>query len=865
MIFSQKISLYNGVKDNKGKAIEGATVLAAIKEPAHKLHSKFVQELTKQLRSLKDKAKQDELKKTFPGVTWSGEFKKRDSKDLENNLIHYSGYICLDIDKLEAAELKMVRKRLVNDPYTCVLFISPSGNGLKVLFWHEQGPFKHLEVFLQMQEHIESMYGIKVDQSGKDICRLCFIPHDAEIFITQTRNAFPYVQPTDTDLPKQKNKPALPVPDNNKAARQAGNSKKDTGSRIQAEGLAWVKECTEKKHTYTEGQRNDYVHFFSCVANREGIPETETLSHLLSFASDLKGDEVKASVKSAYKQNASEHGSSKASRSNNTHAANGSGNEKKPQTTNHKPETKNIPFFWVWEEDEKGRKKLKLLYNELIDFLAYHGFHRMPTSDSQYQFIHFHQNVVKPVTTLDMKDFVFDYLQANSERDVLEMCRRGSKNYFTLSILDGLPKKPVQLKRDAETESYNYFKNGIVKVTAEGIEHLQFQKLDGTIWQSKVIDHELKLLTAAEFITIKDETKEFISPCHFAKFIWHCSHNDNDASVTLTWEQRLQRFMAHVTSIGYLLHEHKNPTLTKAIIGVDNSVSDKGEQDGGTGKSLFGKALSKFRKTSIIPGKEFKEDYPFKYEMVTIDSKILFFNDVRRNFDFESIFELLTDDFTFNRRNIGFLTIPFEDSPKLYIASNHTLKGQGKSFKRRQHIIEFSDFFNEDNKPHDFFGHTFFSGWDAEQWNLFYNFLIWCIQCFLRDGLVDFPNGNYEQNKLINESTTEFLDFMDEVERNKRIDKAELFDKYKEIHKQATGYNFAAASFYKWTKRYADNRGLNLNGHVGKYDKAGGKEYYCIWEPEILDKYKAVALDLKAKGRSWSKSLLADIHEGKMF
>lgn len=859
-----KVQLYRSVTDTVGQSIAFGDIGYA-GNPQRKKQ-------IEQLRNTADAAKRDELKKKLPAVTWSGTFKKRQAKEL----IAYTGLICLDIDKLEPSVLKLVKKRLNADAHTFLLFTSPSGNGLKVIFYHTYGPEKHLELFLQMQEYVETMYGVEVDEKCKDINRLCFLSYDEDAHLNEKVQPFTYEQKDNNkkEQPKQK---GVSVQGLDKAEPKKRNSKTAVNSGIQAGSLEWVKECTDKVKSYGDGSRNEWCHQFACIANREAITEADTLNYLLTFAVDLPPAEVKATVKSVYKLKSTENGTSKRLSNKASNGDEGtkaqSGNLQGPgsrevSTGGTKPDgtegqgkkgSERFIKFWTITEDEKGREKISLLYNELIDFLSSNGFYRMPLKDGFYQFILFKENIVKPVTPLDMKDFVFDFLKDRNERAVLEMCRRGAKNYFTIAILEGLPKKDISFSRDGENESYNFFKNGIVKVTATEIEHLQFANIDSTIWKSKIIDHALSLVTQDELLYIDDTKKDLVTKCHFAKFIWHCSHNDVDPTQAIEWEERLSRFMAHATSIGYLLHEHKNPTLTKAIIGVDNSISDKGEQDGGTGKSLFGKALAKFRKTSIIPGKEFKEDYPFKYEMVTIDSKILFYNDVRRNFDFESIFELLTDDFTFNRRNIGFLTIPFEDSPKIYIASNHTLKGQGKSFKRRQQVIEFSDFFNEDNKPNDYFGHTFFTHWDQEQWNLFYNFLIWCIQCFLIDGLVPFPGGNYEQNKLINESTTEFLDFMDDLAKNWRHEKVELLNKYREIHKDATGYNFSSASFYKWVKKYCESRGYNLNGHCdSKYDKSNGKEYYTIWERDKLEKYGDIARTLKAKGEMWNVSKLED-------
>lgn len=132
---------------------------------------------TMQFRGITDKVSAKDFKaKNFDYVTFGGIFSKRNEKDL----ITYSGLICFDFDNLESPE--QVKNQLLNNAYfdTKLLFLSPSGKGLK---WVIENPFsqeKHHDFFTAVSNYLSATYSIEADKSGKDISRACFLPHDAD-------------------------------------------------------------------------------------------------------------------------------------------------------------------------------------------------------------------------------------------------------------------------------------------------------------------------------------------------------------------------------------------------------------------------------------------------------------------------------------------------------------------------------------------------------------------------------------------------------------------------------------------------------------------------------------------------------------
>lgn len=115
----------------------------------------------------------------FNYVTFSGQFTKRN----DASLIKHSGLICIDLDHLH--DVSEMRERLLSDESvsTELLFISPSGNGLKWVISIDISQASHLEYFFAFQNYVRKTYGLEIDRACKDVSRACLIPHDEHAYI----------------------------------------------------------------------------------------------------------------------------------------------------------------------------------------------------------------------------------------------------------------------------------------------------------------------------------------------------------------------------------------------------------------------------------------------------------------------------------------------------------------------------------------------------------------------------------------------------------------------------------------------------------------------------------------------------------
>ena len=223
----------------------------------------------------------NKAKKSLPAFTPSGKFVG--GRKLEF-LADYSNCIILDIDKLSKSDLQNASHLANQSEFTYASFISPSGNGLKILVKINSDKANHKEAFLLVQAHYESILKLEIDKSGKDVTRLCFYSWDENLYLNENATTFVTSSAVEMPLtevqPEPKTKKLEPVQDQ----------------------YAIYNHCikfTEKKVQYANGSRNVFVYQLANNLNRKGVSLHEALGYILTdFGYDEK--EVTQAVTSAY-------------------------------------------------------------------------------------------------------------------------------------------------------------------------------------------------------------------------------------------------------------------------------------------------------------------------------------------------------------------------------------------------------------------------------------------------------------------------------------------------------------------------------------------------------------------------------------
>jgi hypothetical protein len=292
----------------------------------------------------------NKAKKSLPAFTPSGKFVG--GRKLEF-LADYSSCIILDIDKLSAADLQNAKHLANQSEFTFASFISPSGNGLKILVKINSDKANHKEAFLLVQAHYESILKLEIDKSGKDVTRLCFYSWDENLY--HNPDASTFVSPSAVEMPLIETQPEP----------KTQNLEPTTNSE------AIYNHCinfTEKKVQFVNGSRNVFVHQLACNLNRKGVALNDALGYILTdFGYDEK--EVTQAVNSAY-GNINEFGTNEFNPK-----------QSKPKTPNPKPITSEVE-----DEDEDKPRPTQIDRLELFLSTRYVFRHNMVSGKLEFQY-----------------------------------------------------------------------------------------------------------------------------------------------------------------------------------------------------------------------------------------------------------------------------------------------------------------------------------------------------------------------------------------------------------------------------------------------------------------------------------------------
>lgn len=407
----------------------------------------------------------------------------------------------------------------------------------------------------------------------------------------------------------------------------------------------------------------------------------------------------------------------------------------------------NEDSFWSWDAE---KEKLSLVYTRFVEFLNRQGlglFFYDKTSPI-FKIVRCEDSILEETSTERIKKMVEAYIKdahidgvQYTEEMLLELIYRNN-NMFTDNIMEYLKPIDIDFLKDDKNTAYIPFNNGIVKITADGIELINHGSIQKVIWRSELLDFNIDI--------DQDSTEN----CEFATFVQRISGNDEE------------RFLKSISLIGYILHRFKDPARPFALIlGEETEDESKG---GGTGKGIFTKAFGYMMPVVTIDGKTFSPSKKnFAYQRIKLNTRAIIIQDVVKNFDFQSLYNLITDGATIEKKNQDELFIPFEDSPKVIVTTNYAVNDEGNHTKRRIKVIEFSDYFHPGHTPEDEFGHLLFNDWDKDEWNRFYNFMFFCIRFYLKNGIIDIQESEtYKLKKIRMQFGEDFAEWFNYYRNN---------------------------------------------------------------------------------------------------
>jgi hypothetical protein len=407
------------------------------------------------------------------------------------------------------------------------------------------------------------------------------------------------------------------------------------------------------------------------------------------------------------------------------------------------------------------------------------------SNDKKYKIIRKTSYTIEEITSEQIKQLIKEYIETLPEvfdnsttpEDLLEVLMRGATNYFNKDTLEFLDHCEPELLRDTEDAAYFPFRNGIIRITKDSRELLSYEQVGKYVWKNKIIPFDISL-------PLYD-----IKSVEYYKFL--CCICGNDEVEKMTKEQADKLFYA-IALIGYLLHRYKDPARPYAIVLAEETENEEG--GGGTGKGIFTKAIAKLINTTPIDGKNFDQENKFTWQRVSLETDLIVIEDAAKRFELEKLYNVITEGIQVEKKFGDEYFIPYEDSPKIAITTNYTIKTPAISDKRRIRVFEFSSFFSDRYTPEDHFGHKLFFGWENQEWNLFYNLMFYCVSSYLTNGLIEPASSDTIKYKQIrNNYTPEFLEWWKEYITGKHLSPALFANLYDDFLSCAnlvqTGYN----------------------------------------------------------------------------
>ena len=784
-----KITVFKSMTSDIPFYYDVSEVLLSIKRGKNK-------DLISKIRSESDKEKRDRLKKNLFYICFSGEFRKR----LNEELVEHSGLICLDFDNFPNKKtLDTWLNKIKSDIHCFAAFISPSGMGIKVLFKIPKCKTndEHNLRFDAIHKYFSNCEYF--DKNGKGMNRVCYESYDPNVYVNKDSKIF-------TDI-------CTNTVDKNDRLSSIKATVDSDAYTVFNKLITWF----ENKYNLKKGSRNENLFYLASACRDYSIDENIATVLIYNYASNKADDfpsissEIPIIIKSAYNKVSAgkkmiviptESIASDEDKEIDLSSFNVDFDEvvieniiedTKIEDVKDESDENKIPAFcefWKWSGTSN-----KIDFLKLKKFLQDNGFYRYELNEKNFIFIRVIDNSIQEVDVRHIKDFMLRCLESWDKTDIYNMIAENTK--LKKEYLNYLDPLKIIWNKDTKDICWLYFNNTAVKITSENIELVPYIELDGYIWKNQRIKRNFKPLS---------ESKS--NQNDFAKFV---------SNVCASSEKRINSFRS---AIGYLMNRHKSKSTAKAVIFNDEIIAD--EAMGGTGKGLTMQIIGTVRNVVLIPGADFDTGKDFAWQRIGFDTDIVLIDDIEKNFKYKKLFTFITDGWPIRKLYQDEIFLPPEDSPKVVITTNYSLKGDTDSYERRKFELELHAHYSKKYQPIDDFGKEFITEWNAEEKNLCDNYLAYCAKYFLKEGLVSPSYINLEYKKLIVNTSIDFASFAETyLKDNLRYVKKNIYAFYK--NENGLGpYDFPNQKiFTDWMVYWGKYKNMNTISRSG----AGGSVF----------------------------------------
>lgn len=256
-----------------------------VETAVNRIRSGKNREAIEKLRGATSGEEKTVLKAKLPAYSWSGIFSERKDAGIKQ----HSGMVCLDFDHI-GDRLPELRQRIQRDKYTYICFLSPGGNGLKVVVKIPASIDTHKLSCKALMEY----YG---DEDTLDpifdISRLCFDSWDPDIYVNENAEVWEKLYQESSPTPK--------------------NVTKDVISDSNEIFQLLVKWMADRGDHFITGNRHKFVFKLAAGCNRFGIPVQDTMAILVreyGTQKDFTREEIEKTVVRTYRNYSNQYNTS---------------------------------------------------------------------------------------------------------------------------------------------------------------------------------------------------------------------------------------------------------------------------------------------------------------------------------------------------------------------------------------------------------------------------------------------------------------------------------------------------------------------------------------------------------------------------
>jgi len=179
----KKVSIYNNIRNiDDGHNINIETALDRIKTGTSK---KTIEDIRHYLSEGDQEAAKKLKTFSLPYVCFSGTFSKRD----DSSIVEHSGFAILDFDHMPDDVMQSCKEFLMGCNFIYSFWVSPSGDGLKVLAKIPANVEEHKDYYIGLVKYFEKFEGY-VDETSINLSRACFESYDTDIYINKDAEEF---------------------------------------------------------------------------------------------------------------------------------------------------------------------------------------------------------------------------------------------------------------------------------------------------------------------------------------------------------------------------------------------------------------------------------------------------------------------------------------------------------------------------------------------------------------------------------------------------------------------------------------------------------------------------------------------------